>query len=235
MQPIRSLYPFFIVSLLELLAVWFEHELGQFIFKPLLMPALIFHFYVQSKGQTKQGLYRYIMLALLFSMGGDVALLLNHLGELSFILGLASFLIAHVCYILAFGKLGGGTSIGFMKRLSQGTVWPLALVLLAYGIGLYSYLFPKLDTFLKIPVGVYAGVITLMAISLLQKKNDLNQNVFLGMFVGVLLFIFSDSCIAINRFAMPIAKANFIIMITYIAAQYLIIQGIIKYQKGNSI
>jgi len=46
-------------------------------------------------------------------------------------------------------------------------------------------------------------------------------------FVGSLLFLLSDSMIAFNKFHSDIPLAGFLIMITYIAAQYLIMRGLI--------
>jgi len=42
-----------------------------------------------------------------------------------------------------------------------------------------------------------------------------------------LLFLLSDSMIAFNKFNSDIPLAGFLIMITYIAAQYLIMRGLI--------
>ncbi|MGB0523960.1 MAG: lysoplasmalogenase [Flammeovirgaceae bacterium] len=228
MQKNYSFLLFLGIALAELIAVLLENEPLQWVFKPLLMPALLFHLFTSIPTENRSKLFRYITLALLFSMGGDVALLFSGKAELYFILGLASFLIAHICYIVAFHKLDDEHQTSFWGRLRQRNSFPIALVIVGYGITLYSYLFPKLDAFLKVPVALYALAITLMALSLLIRKELLAKNVFNGMFLGVLLFIFSDSCIAIDRFAMPIPKANFVIMITYIAAQYLIVRGVIK-------
>lgn len=43
-----------------------------------------------------------------------------------------------------------------------------------------------------------------------------------------LLFVFSDSLIAVNRFAWSFDAARAIIMSTYLAAQFFIVYGILK-------
>jgi len=48
--------------------------------------------------------------------------------------------------------------------------------------------------------------------------------------IGALIFMLSDTMLAINKFLEPIAYANVLIMITYIVAQYLIVSGLIKHQ-----
>jgi uncharacterized membrane protein YhhN len=46
--------------------------------------------------------------------------------------------------------------------------------------------------------------------------------------VGALFFIASDSILAFNKFYEPIPYASFLIMITYLAAQFCIVWGILK-------
>jgi uncharacterized membrane protein YhhN len=49
-------------------------------------------------------------------------------------------------------------------------------------------------------------------------------------FLGALLFMISDSLIALDRFGsdlLPLPWAGFWIMLTYIAAQYLIVVGML--------
>ena len=47
-------------------------------------------------------------------------------------------------------------------------------------------------------------------------------------FVGAILFVFSDSCIAINLFYEPFELARMTIMSTYITAQLIIIKGVLE-------
>ena len=47
-------------------------------------------------------------------------------------------------------------------------------------------------------------------------------------FTGSLLFVFSDTMIAVNRFLTPIPYEGILIMTTYISAQYLIMRGLLK-------
>jgi len=51
-----------------------------------------------------------------------------------------------------------------------------------------------------------------------------------GMYVvfGAILFVISDSILAIRKFKMPVAQGDFLIMLTYLAAQFLITWGILK-------
>ena len=62
---------------------------------------------------------------------------------------------------------------------------------------------------------VYAGLITVMMWSALMQKDWMWG-------IGAILFVFSDSVIAINKFVSPVPDERFLIMATYYAAQLLI-------------
>jgi len=56
-----------------------------------------------------------------------------------------------------------------------------------------------------------------------------------SMLLGAILFIISDSVLAINKFYEPFSAAGIIIMLTYAFAQMLIVLGVIKYIGKTSI
>ncbi len=59
----------------------------------------------------------------------------------------------------------------------------------------------------------------------------------LYVFIGAIVFVISDSILAINKFYTPIEKSSFFIMLTYLVAQYLIVIGVLKLnpKKQNNI
>ena len=75
---------------------------------------------------------------------------------------------------------------------------------------------------MAIPVYVYLTVITTMGI-MATFRDSSNMLVL----CGAILFIVSDSMIAINKFSMPIIASDYFIMITYYLAQFLIVNGFI--------
>jgi uncharacterized membrane protein YhhN len=52
------------------------------------------------------------------------------------------------------------------------------------------------------------------------------------MMMGALLFVASDSVLAVNKFYQPFEAAGIIIMLTYGLAQLLIVKGTIKYEQS---
>ncbi len=190
------------------------------IFKPLGVGlAIIFiaiHAYsMLARGQN--GLRKFdaalLLAALAFSVAGDVWLMFPDF----FIQGLASFLIAHVFYISLF---------------KQGVIWfPSKAVLggcLAYGAAMYAYLSPYLSADLHIPVAVYVCFIALMGAQAIGRAVALKTSASKWVVVGSLLFMVSDSLLAINKFSLPIALSQLWILGTYFSAQLLIAKHALK-------
>jgi len=235
------LTPFFVFSIMIFLLLYFvngcttiiaentNHLLLMYITKVMLMPLLAIYFYVQTR-EIKQ--YLHLYLALFFSWWGDIFLMFIRSGEVNslvknfFILGLISFLIGHVNYILHFLK---EISRPFKDTLIGKKTYLLAPFLL-FVLLLLKLLFPGLGS-MKLPVTIYALVIVAMAVTALNRKEIVSNASFWLVFIGAILFVFSDSCIAINRFYQPFVEARVVIMSTYIVAQFCLVKGIVYTKK----
>jgi len=186
------------------------------VFKPLLMPFLALYFFSFKEFAFKKSVFA----ALFFSWLGDLFLMFQHKNELFFIVGLFSFLIAHVWYIIAFSA-----SINQYYLLKQKP-WLLAIVFIYEVIFLYL-LYPTLNDLL-IPVVLYATVICLMFIFAMLRFKNVPKQSFWVTLLGALLFVLSDSTIAINKFLYPFALAYPVIIALYAIGQYLIIKGLVR-------
>lgn len=214
------------LSFVYLLLLFLGYESLDFFLKPALIPFLFLGVYSNPKFATQ----KILLTALLFSWIGDVILLFTHISEIYFILGLVAFLISHIIYCLLFNKQN-------KEKIKRNTIIFIigGILTATYLVGMLSVLLPALGD-LKIPVIVYASVISIMFLfaynGLLVWKKPANQYVF----SGALFFIISDSVLALNKFHTPIQKSSFIIMLTYLVAQYLIVTGILKLnqKKENS-
>ncbi len=192
----------------------------EYVCKPLMLIVLSSWFFFNSR-RVGDRFTLLIQAGLFFSLIGDVALMFQHLDAFNFLLGLAAFLVAQICYTLAFAhniSTVGGT---------QGVV---VSVLLAFGFLVYGLLFaldiqPRLDEALVIPVMVYATAITLMGIAAAFRYRRTYPRSFWLVLVGAVCFIASDSLLAINRFARPIEHGELLVMVTYALAQFLIAAG----------
>ena len=212
---------FWIVTLTDLLGMQLGFTWLHVIAKPLLMPLLIGMLFYSGIAGTKK---KWILIGLFFSWLGDLFLLLDSKVTIFFIAGLVSFLITHIFYILYFLSIENSSPSLLKKQ-------PLLIVLtLCYGSALVVLLFPYLGD-LKIPVIVYATVICSMLLSSLHiyYKTEKSSNLFF--ILGAALFVISDSLLAVNKFYQPIPKAGIWIMLSYCAAQYLIVKGSIRQLK----
>ena len=202
-----------LVVLLESLFIYLNQSQLRWFTKPLLMPLLMFGFYISST-QRNNALFFLIVAALFLSLAGDVLLQMDGM----FIPGLISFLLAHVFYIIYFIKTGKG-----QKGLLQ--LQPLiGIPVLIYILIFLWHLYPFLDA-LKIPVTVYGVTIGTMLLLAINTRRKLSNNASALFFAGALLFVISDSLLAVNLFAMHHLVLSLCVMLTYAVAQYLIVRG----------
>ncbi len=151
--------------------------------------------------------------ALLFSAGGDIFLEMDR-----FTLGLASFLIAQLCYARYF----------FSQRTTDAPPYARLILIMVIMLSVsLPIIFHAGEIF--VPVAVYMSAVTAMGIAaaLFRAPSSL-------VFVGALLFIVSDSMIGINRFVTPLPGSSYAIMLTYYGAQLLMLWGVmhaVKYQQ----
>jgi alkylglycerol monooxygenase len=187
------------------------------VFKPLAMVLAIGFVWQRQRRQSGEGgpsgrpsiaFAALLVAALSFSLAGDVFLMLP--GQ--FIPGLVAFLIAHLCYIALFRR---------------DAPWFASVKALAITLGLagamFAFLIPSLPGALRIPVAAYALVIALMAAQALGRASVQRDKHAVGVAVGALLFMLSDSLLAINKFAQPLPMAQLWVLATYYAAQVLIV------------
>lgn len=220
------LYVFFAVAAAEILI----HVLGMKEFslsiKPLIVPSLA-ALYFQNVN-SKNALFA---IALFFCWAGDVFLLFDHLNELFFMGGLASFLVAHILLFFLYGKLR--ITKGERAGLNGPQRARLSFPVILGGTGLISVLYPTLGG-LKIPVIIYAVALMLMVLQSIYRYGFTSSQSFWNVCIGALLFMLSDSLLAINKFYQPIAYAGILVIATYMAALYFIVRGVIAHETQIS-
>jgi uncharacterized membrane protein YhhN len=208
---------FVVISIIYLGFIAFGKEAISWYFKPLLLPCLLLAVNESTAFPTK----KLLTFALLFSWIGDVILLFADKAEIYFILGLLSFLIAHIVFIILFIKQEAyKTPNKFIFGLG-------ALLVAGYLFSILSILFPTLGS-LKIPVSIYAFTISLMFVMAIRGGLTWKKPINLLILNGAISFVVSDSLLAMNKFYTPLPNASLLIMSTYIVAQYLITFGILK-------
>ncbi|MEV6166327.1 lysoplasmalogenase [Streptomyces sp. NPDC052052] len=189
------LVAFLVASAVDLFAVLADVPLAHLIAKPLLMPLLA------AYAATRRG-PRLLIAALLFGWGGDTLLLPDT--DAAFLIGMALFAAGHVCYLLLFGRA--------RASLPAGAAY--VAVLAAF----LALLWSGLPAGLRIPMTGYSLLLTAMA----YRAGTLGRCAG----VGGALFLLSDGLIATGIADRPQPPApGFWIMLTYLAAQFLLTLG----------
>jgi uncharacterized membrane protein YhhN len=217
---------FVLVSLGEIISIFADVPLLGMICKPAVMITLVMYYW-SSQQERQEPIVYPLMVAMLLSCLGDVLLMFQQTNPNNFMFGLGAFLLAHVFYILSY-KQNQGEQTGNELQGLQKIRFAFPIVL--SGTGLIVILYNHLGD-LKIPVVVYAGVLTYMVLVALFRFGKTNAGSFAMVFGGAILFMISDSLIAINKFLEPISHAELWVMITYISAQFLIVRGLLKHQN----
>ena len=213
-----SLFLFIIIAAIELLSRIFGwNSIGSihFTVKPLIIPALAFYFFFSIRQRNR--LVLLLFMALFFSWAGDVILIFEAVNPIYFMLGLVAFLLAHITYTFIFNK----SSKDFKPRIFT---YSTGFLLIIFGALMVLLMWPGLGE-LKIPVAVYTLIIMMMGLSALFRKAAGASMVL----IGAMLFITSDSLLALNKFYEAFSGADFWVMLTYILAQYFIVSGMISY------
>lgn len=199
---------FLIVSILHVISCYKEITKLRNITKPLLMPILIFNFLFNGKD-----INTIIILALFFGFLGDVFLIKSKNSKF-FIMGLLSFLIGHIFYIVELFKNINFKNFYFIYLFSL-----LIPILISYFV--YNKIKNYLGSF-KIPVIIYISIIaTMLCLSIFYFLTNTTSLPLIAM-LGAILFVLSDSILSISTFKGSFKRDSFFIMITYIMAQFLL-------------
>ena len=149
-----------------------------------------------------------IVSGLAFSLAGDVFLMLP--GDY-FLAGLASFLPANLCYLVAF------------TRDSAFAAKPLPFVLwTAAGAGAVAFLWRGVPAELRLPVLVYIAAILAMASQAASRHLSRRAPGSAAACLGATLFVISDTLLAVHRFRPPSIASPALVLPAYYAAQWLI-------------
>ncbi len=176
-----------------------------------LMPLLAAVVWLAAGPARDTRLVRLVVVALLLSWLGDSAPDVVP-DDLSFLTMLGFFLVAHVAYLVAFWP--------WRRDGILGHRWVGVLPYLVAYVALVAVCAPGADDLL-VPVVVYGAVLSAMAVLATFDRVAA---------VGGVLFIVSDSLIALNAFVdgYDLPAHGFWVMFTYVAAQVCIVVGVLR-------
>lgn len=167
---------------------------------------------------------RRILFGLIFSMIGDAFLVYKTHAKEYFMLGMASFALAHILYFTAFGLKPFKFHIGIL------------LFILTFPINLI-YFNAINDTILKVLVPIYIILISSMlwrALSRLRIFINFEWTK-LCCLLGAILFVISDFVLAYDKFIDNVPYSHAIIMGSYYLAQFGISLSVIDSNLNHEV
>ncbi|MDR3447454.1 lysoplasmalogenase [Dyella sp.] len=189
---------------------WFH-----WICKPLTT-LLILWMVVRTNPAVSTRYRRWMAAGMVASLAGDVFLMLP---QDAFVPGLVSFLLAHLCFIVALL-----TDSRFAER-----PWGM-LACVAYGAFNLWALWPSLPAALHLPVMVYVLVLASMGgqavVRVQRHAMDALTNSAQWSVAGALLFMLSDTLLAWNRFRFVIPLSGLWVLATYYAALWCLARSV---------
>ncbi len=221
---------FFLVLACDCIFIINDMEEYRFYTKPMLVPILYIIMAMQTAETTHKRTKLYISLGMFFCFSGDF-LLLNADNNSYFIWGLSAFLLAQICYGLFFLRIKKFS----LKRVTA--IILIALIIAAYLCLLLSSLWRNInDQSQAVPVIIYSVAIGFMLLTALHTGTGrrVKKMAWQHFIPGAVLFIVSDSLLAIDKFStfsdkefqsdihLVLAVA---VMVTYGGAQALIVSG----------
>lgn len=199
-------------------------ELGGLSLGYVFMPLTTFLILLLAASAPQSSGPRYqwsVVAGLLFSLAGDVCLMLP---KDLFLAGLFAFLVAHVCYLIAFTA-----DCRFASRLVPFAVWGgIGLVVL---VGLWG----RLPATLRLPVLLYAGALLAMAAQAASRAVAMRTLPATAAAMGASLFVVSDTLLAINRFGGDLPSSRLLVLGTYFTAQWLIAWSVYRRRSAGGV
>lgn len=210
--------PFVITAIVNLAGDFTGVAILSDISKPLLIPFLG-GYYMAGKSIYRS---KPLLIALFACWVGDVSLMFVGLNSNWFMIGLLSFLIGHIFYIVTY-RQHRGESTDHELLVPQKIRYSIPVVLA--GTGLVVILFPVLGG-LQFPVMIYALALIVMVMNAIFRYGRTSSRSFWMTLIGSVFFMISDAILAINKFLGAIEMGGVYIMLTYITAQFLIVEGL---------
>lgn len=178
-----------------------------YIFKPLSTTLLVAIAAVAPRPVFS--LYKWgIVAGLIFSLGGDILLMLP---DDHFLPGLVSFLIAHMCYLVAFTS-----DCGVAARRAPFVAWAFV------GAAVVLFVCFDIPDELIVYVLLYAAFILAMAAQATSRALVLRSPGAVAAAIGATLFVLSDSLLAIGRFRGGLPWSDVLVLSSYFTGQWLI-------------
>ena len=200
-----------VVAVLDWWAVQHRWVLIEWVAKPLVMVALGWLAFTMGAADLDVG--RFVLVALAFSLAGDIFLLGR--SAVDFSGGLVSLLVAHIAFVLAF------LTHGFEAR------WALIGLLVALSLSLTAG--RRIARAAARQGGAAPGAaVTAYLVVLAAMVVAASGTAIPLVFLGALACMFSDTVLALDRFVGPRSHARMLVIVTYHLGQMMMVIGVLR-------
>ena len=214
LHPLQCIMP--VLAVLAAFSAYGGHTLAFALLKPMPLLLLLACVWRVADRQRHTRSSWLLLIGLALSLQGDVWLLLRQ----GFVPGLASFWLAHACYVALFRRDA--------PTNWRASLWP-ALGCLTAAAWVYAYLWRNgLPVDMRVPVAAYVLVIAAMGTQAITRARLLQTRAAHCVAWGALSFMLSDTILAVDKFVQPLPAAQLGILGTYYLAQWLIVHGMLQ-------
>tara|TARA_R110002049_G_scaffold143647_6_gene305851 strand:+ start:87 stop:788 length:702 start_codon:yes stop_codon:yes gene_type:complete len=195
----------------------------RYISKPIVLFILFLYYYINNKERKKKKKL-WVIIALTSFFIGDI-LIINHTNIIFLGASLFCFSVAKIFLSFRFSHKADFNIVRLV---------PFSIIIFAYTVFIVSLLYDSLGAFFVPALFSFFLSLLLFQFAFLR-KGVFDKVSYLYVFIGVILFIISESLMAIKTFKTDILLQDFLIMFLYGLALYLITVGIVKEKKRKPI
>lgn len=184
---------------------------------PLINASLLVFFGFNGR-KFSMRVYSSVMGSLFFSMIANILLVYDASSPTIFKYVTYAFMVSNILLTIALScKFEKPKSLGFLI---------MPIIFIAYTCYFYLKLEPNLGQFKILIIFYIIGLLILIIIALCR-ENDLGNQSFTTIIMGVAMFLVSNTCFGVNKFYLELPIVLFLNTVTYAIGMYLIIYGLL--------
>lgn len=184
---------------------------------PLINFSLLVFFSFNGR-KLSMKVYSSVLFSLFFSMIANILLVYDASSPTIFKYVTYAFMVSNILLTIVMAcKLEKPKGLGFLI---------MPIIFIAYAFYFYLKLEPNLGQF-KILIILYIISLLALAITALCRKNDLGNQSFTTIVMGVAMLIVANTCFGVNKFYVELPIILFLNTVTYAIGIYLIIYGLL--------
>ncbi|OIQ22921.1 lysoplasmalogenase [Lacinutrix sp. MedPE-SW] len=188
--------------------------------KSLVIISLFLFYCINKFGSLNAFKFNTIVISLVFFLIGDL-LIINHLNPVFFTSAMILFVIGKIMYCINFSN---------NRDFNLTRLLPFCLFSFILMVSVLILVIDNLGDYF-LPVLLYFFITLLMFLFAYLRKSDVNAKSYYQVFLGMFIFLLSETIFLIKTFYIPIPYNQTLIMLTYGLAQYFIIIGLVNEQK----